>query len=114
MKTLGHRIYEDYDKELFSLAFISTQGETATIYESEANPIVLDDSCWENDIERNLNFDYAFIDFALLKKKYGTNTGFNSCLLGYRSKYGNWLSIFDGVFYIKSMERSLPLKDGSK
>ncbi|MDX1651617.1 MAG: erythromycin esterase family protein [Brumimicrobium sp.] len=114
MKTLGHRIYEDYEKDLFSLAFISSQGETASIYDAEADPIVLDDSCWENDIERNLNFDYAFIDFALLKEKYGDNTAFNSCLLGYKSKYGNWLSIFDGVFYIKNMERSLPLNEKYK
>lgn len=114
MNTLGHRIYEDFSEELFSLAFISSQGETGTIYETEADPIVLNDSCWESDIERNFDFDYAFIDFGLLKEKFGINTGFNSCLLGYRSKNGNWLSIFDGVFYIRNMERSVIDNDASE
>lgn len=111
MKTLGQFIHEDYKEEFYSLAFISSIGETAIIYQQDAEPIILDDACWENEIEKHFSYDYAFIDFSLLKKKYDANMKFNSCLLGYKSKQGSWLNIFDGVFYIRKMERSVPVQE---
>lgn len=106
MKPLGERLYRKYGELVYSLAFASSEGQTARIYEEEPTPIALDSSCWESEISQQIEGDYAFINFEEMRKGIDEHTTFEAGLLGYNCKKGSWLHIFDGVFYIRKMNRS--------
>lgn len=107
MKPLGQRLRAEFGDKLFTIAFTSSDGNNATIYETESQPIITASDSWEYELSKQINFDYAFVDFGQIrrKKKYH-NYAFNSSLLGYRNRLGPWLNMFDSVFYIRTMKRS--------
>lgn len=107
MKPLGQRLKDEYGKKVFSLAFTSSQGNHANIYQIEPSSIITDTNSWENELANRINYDYAYIDFEKIKRKRKyCNFTFDSHLLGYTNRPGNWLNIFDSVFYIRTMTRS--------
>ncbi|MEX2485400.1 MAG: erythromycin esterase family protein [Brumimicrobium sp.] len=104
VKTLGERLNAIYDSKVYNMAFISSEGKSGTIYEKESHKISLDEACWENELSSHIQTDCAFIDFAKMRKVNSEGLEFNSCVLGYNSKDGQWLNIFDGLFYIRKMK----------
>lgn len=107
MKPLGQRLKSEFGEKVFSVAFTSSEGYSANIYESEATALIAPRDSWEFELSMQLIFDYAFIDLGEIKaiKKYH-NYSFKSLLLGYRNRKGAWLNMFDAVFYIRRMLRS--------
>lgn len=107
LKPLGQRLKDHYGNKVFNVAFTSSEGETATIYDTVPAEIKIYPDSWESELSGQIQWDYAFIDFEATRqiKKYHQYT-FKSSLLGYNAKQGNWLNIFDGVFYIRRMGKS--------
>lgn len=107
LKPLGQRLKDQYGNKVFNVAFTSSEGENATIYDTIPSIIKIYPESWESELSNQIQWDYAFIDFEVIRKsnKYDHYT-FSSSLLGYNNKQGNWLNIFDGVFFIRRMERS--------
>lgn len=107
MKPIGHRLKKEYGDEVYNVAFASSEGENAWAWIPEPTALELEKDSWEIELSEQIPFDYAYINFNGIKthKKY-QDYSFNSSLLGYKKRPGNWLNIFDSVFYIRKMTRS--------
>lgn len=107
MQPLGQRLKDEYGEKVFSMAFTSSEGNQANIYEIEPTSIISDTNSWEFELSQGIKYDYAYVDFEKIKRKRKYRKyNFNSNLLGYKNRPGNWLNIFDSVFYIRTMTRS--------
>ncbi len=106
-KPLGQRVFEKYGDELFSIAFTSISGECATVYEQSPQTIEIEKNTWDYELAQLINNDYAFVNFENIRiNEECSNTIFESTILGYQLHSGSWFNIFDGVFFIKKMQRS--------
>lgn len=105
--SLAKRLIKNYKEEVYTIAFTSVSGEQANIFQNEAEVIKIDVDSWDYNIASSINHPYAFINFQEIREnKTCQNLIFNSSLLGYQNHIGDWFNIFDGVFLIKTMERS--------
>ncbi len=111
MKPLGHRLKSRYGDQVFSIAFTSLEGETAVVNQQMPSVIKTEENTWEYGLAKLIENKYAFINFENIRKQTNcTDLKFNSHLLGYKNKKGKWFQVFDGMFFIRTMERSAPKK----
>ena len=104
---LGQRLTEKFGDKVYSVAFTSISGETATIYQNQPSLISVDENSFDYHLGKEISANYAFIDFEKAR-----NTGncresaFGSTILGYHLHDGKWFDVFDGVVFIRTMQRS--------
>lgn len=104
----GEHLYNAFKKKVYSIAFTSSRGETARIFEEKATVIDAPKGTLEQQLE-NKGIEYGFIDFSGIRQ---TNPSlkdkiFKSTILGHDPKPGKWLRVFDGVFFIQKNERAV-------
>jgi erythromycin esterase len=109
--SLASRLIKKYKKDVYTIAFTSIRGEQANIYQPEPEVINIDVDSWDSQMASSISYPYAFINFKQIRSnpKCGKLI-FNSTLLGYQNHIGDWFNIFDGVFLIKTMQRSKLVK----
>lgn len=98
---LGGYLNKIYGNDMYSIAFTSYE------YSDKYTTQVMDTT--NRSIEYYLykyGINYGFIDFDCVRAKYKTPPSFKTIILGYNLKEGNWLTAFDGVFYIRRQEES--------
>jgi len=104
---LGQRLKSKYGSEVFSIAMISTEGQSAIWHLPTPYPIEIPESSWDYQLSKVIDYDYAFINFRnIANNPRCRQLKFESTILGYHQHTGNWFNIFDGVFYIRKMYRS--------
>lgn len=112
-KVFGEFLAERYENLVFSLAFTSSMGKSKMPYDFEGIEeinIVTPENSFSKELALR-NVEYGFIDFKTLKKKKKYNKHrFHSLMLGYHNQEGNWLKVFDGLFYIKKNYKANPIK----
>lgn len=92
-KLMGEHLSEKYGDQLYSLAFTSSDG----LYSA------MDDTL-EREIA-NKGIEYGFIDFSPLRFQNDYfDKPFKSRIIGHKS--GKWMSIFDGIYFIKNQKKS--------
>ena len=108
-KPFGHRLKMEHGDKLFSIAITAAEGETAYFYDPNSYTIQAEPGSWEFDLAKNIETPYAFINFEKIRSnKNCSDTVFKSKILGYRNRPGKWFNVYDGVLYIREMERSVP------
>ncbi|MDM1380733.1 erythromycin esterase family protein [Myroides marinus] len=112
-RVFAELVTEKYKDHVFSLAFTSSEGESRMPYEFEGVELINIRSP-KNSLEKELalrDISYGFIDFKALKNKRKYNKErFHSLMLGYHNQQGDWLNVFDGLFYIRSNYIAKPIK----
>ena len=104
---LGQRLKSKYGNEVFSIAMISTEGQSAIWNLPTPYPIEIPESSWDYQLSKVIDYDYAFINFRnIANNDQCSQLKFESTILGYHKHTGNWFNIFDGVLYIRKMYRS--------
>lgn len=104
-KPMGHRLREKFGDSVYSIAFNSFDGESATIAEPEPRQIKPEINTWDFELAQLYTGPYAFIDFEKIRENpICSNYRFNSNIINNHT--GNWFNIFDGVFFIRTMTRS--------
>ncbi len=112
-KVFAEFVTEKYKDNVFSLAFTSSEGKSKMPYDFEGveeTTIVSPKNSLEEELALK-GMDYGYIDFTTLRnqKRYKQQR-FHSLLLGYHNQEGNWLNVFDGLFYIKRNDRANPIE----
>lgn len=97
---------EKYSNKVYSLAFTSSIGEVQELFKDQT-PIEI--KAPENTLEFELkqkDLQYGYLDFNEINRKKPnlSQVKFNSILLGYDKKPGLWMSVFDGIFYVRKQE----------
>lgn len=103
-KLLGEYLSEHF--KVYSIAFTSSEGNVLeNMYGDSFHEIKADKNTLEYHLS-NRNFDFAFLDAKKMieKDKSIINCNFNSLILAYDNKPGQWFKSFDGIFYIKKNE----------
>lgn len=103
---MGEIARKKLGNELYSLAFLSHEGETARF---AAQPSAIPPSSRGSleDLFTRASFEYAFLDFR--HPSAGgrwLRTRLTAKLLGHTEMQADWTRVVDGVFFIKRMERS--------
>jgi erythromycin esterase len=103
---MGEIAWKKLGDELYSLAFISHEGETARFATAKASAIASSHDSLE-DLFTRASFETAFVDFR--HPPAGSrwlHTMLTAKLLGYTEMQADWTRVVDGVVFIKRMERS--------
>lgn len=110
----GEYLYNALGDEVYSIAFTSSRGESARVFEEKVEKIDAPEGTLEQQLE-NKEIEYGFIDFSAIRKAHPElkNKKFNSTMLGHDPKPGKWLNVFDGVFFIQKNERTVKRDVGS-
>jgi len=97
------------ESKVCSIAFISTEGEVKDIIVgSQLHKIDVKENSMEYYLhQKEIPFGYINYNQIKQEKPQLKNATFNSTVLGYDNKPGQWFDVFDGVFYIRKNE---PLK----
>jgi erythromycin esterase len=99
---MGYYLYKMYGNDVYSIAFTSYE------YADKYTTSIMDTT--NTSLEYYLyktGYNYGYIDCDSIRIKYKSNTPrFKSIILGYSLKDGNWLTAFDGIFYIRRQEES--------
>ncbi len=109
----GEYIAKKYSDVVFSLAFTSSRGSSKMPYNMEGVEEIKINAP-ENSLEKKLdlkNTNFGYIDFNELKRRKPRlkESRFNSIMLGYTNQTGNWLDVFDGLFYIRENNIATPI-----
>jgi len=107
---MGEQLKKYFGNNLYSIAMTSFEGETQVIFQqSEPDIIKSSDESIESYINNNIKSNFSYVDFRQISKSEScSNTKFKSNILGL--KEGKWFKMFDGLFYIKTMEKSEPIE----
>ncbi len=103
---MGEIAWKKLGGELYSLAFISHEGEAARFATAKASAIASSHDSLE-DLFTRASFETAFVDFR--HPPAGgrwLHTMLTAKLLGYTEMQADWTRVVDGVVFIKRMERS--------
>ena len=92
-----------FPEQVYSLAFTSGGGSTGFFYENDSTTIVPDSTSMEFQLSQH-EMEYGFCDLS--QKNDWANLVFNSTLLGYDCKAGQWVKAFDGIFYMKENHKA--------
>ncbi|MCT4614235.1 MAG: erythromycin esterase family protein [Marinifilaceae bacterium] len=105
LQTLADNLVSKFgDDKIYSIATTSVSGNTMT-YEG-SKEIEISKTSWDYRISKMINYDYAFVDFKNIRKYKNIPTSFESTILGYHSHIGKWYNVYDGLFFIRTMESS--------
>ncbi|MBB1149861.1 erythromycin esterase family protein [Myroides sp. NP-2] len=108
-KLFTEYLLEAFPDKIYSIAFTSSIGEVKGIVQgSEPFSITTKVNSLEYYLDKQ-NTPFGYLDFneIKVKKPFFEEKSFDAMILGYDTKPGQWLNVFDGVFYIKTNE---PLK----
>ena len=101
---MGEYLFEEYDDQLFSLAFTSSEGVTGNCFSDKSYDVVTYDGTFEFKLQEK-NKEIGFVDFNSVKDK---SKQFYASMLNL--KLGRWYNVYDGVFYIRNQEKSIKKK----
>lgn len=97
--TLGQKVY--------SIAITASTGEVYNMYENKNEKIQAEQGTLEFELGQKIAYDFAYVDFNSARKlKRYKNKRFNTIILGYSNKPGQWMEMFDGIVFIRTMEPS--------
>ncbi len=99
----GEHLNKAFPGQVYSLAFTSGGGSEGYFYTNDSTAIVPDSTSMEFQL-RQLGMEYSFCDLS--QKKDWSDQVFNSTLLGYDCKPGQWAKAFDGIFYMKENHKA--------
>lgn len=101
--TMGGEVNKVLKDEVYVLGFVSYQGTAGPI---GTKPYKIDKSS-VNSLEHYIyqkNYDFAFINFKDLKDtSINRNTNFKMKPYLHHEINGEWINVFDGIFYIENM-----------
>lgn len=105
-KLFTEYLLEAFPNRIYSIAFTSSIGEVKGIVQG-SEPFSIETKI--NSLEYYLdkqNTPFGYLDFNEIKEKkpFLEEKSFDAMILGYDTKPGQWLDVFDGVFYIKKNE----------
>ena len=100
---LGEHLEKAFPGQVYSLAFTSGGGSEGYFYTNDSTVIVPDSTSMEFQLSQ-CGMEYGFCDLS--QKKDWTDQVFNSTLLGYDCKSGQWAKAFDGIFYMKENHKA--------
>ncbi len=104
--TLAQHLADKYGEDkIYSIACTSSEGSTNSDM-GTAVSISLPPKSWDFKFAQEFQGDYAFVDFAQIKKSEFENKEFESTVLGYKPHIGRWYNIFDGIIFIREMKPS--------
>ena len=99
----GEHLEKAFPGQVYSLAFTSGGGSVGFFYGNDSTPIVPDSTSMEFQLNQR-GMEYGFCDLS--QKKEWADMVFNSTILGYDCKPGNWAKAFDGIFYMKENHKA--------
>ena len=100
---LGEHLEKAFPGQVYSLAFTSGGGSEGYFYANDSTAIVPDSTSMEFQLWQR-GMEYGFCDMC--QKKAWADQVFNSIILGYDCKAGQWAKAFDGIFYIKENHKA--------
>jgi erythromycin esterase len=93
--------------DLYSLGFISHDGEAARYHTANATPIAPSSRDSLEDLFTRASFETAFLDFRHPPPGgRWLRTTLTATFLGHHEMHADWTRVVDGVVFIKRMERS--------
>jgi len=99
----GEHLEKAFPGQVYSLAFTSGGGSEGYFYTNDSTAIVPDSTSMEFQLNQR-GMKYGFCDLS--QKKDWSDMAFNSTLLGYDCKPGQWARAFDGIFYMKENHKA--------
>lgn len=99
----GEHLEKAFPGQVYSLAFTSGGGSEGYFYTNDSTAIVPDSTSMEFQL-RQLGMEYGFCDLS--RKKDWADMVFNSIILGYDCKPGQWAKAFNGIFYMKENHKA--------
>ena len=99
----GEHLEKAFPGQMYSLAFTSGGGSEGYFYTNDSTAIVPNSTSMEFQL-RLLGMEYGFCDLS--QKKDWADQVFNSIILGYDCKPGQWAKAFDGIFYMKENHKA--------
>ena len=99
----GEHLEKAFPGQVYSLAFTSGGGSKGYFYTNDSTAIVPDSTSMEFQL-RQLGMEYGFCDLS--RKKDWADMVFNSIILGYDCKPGQWAKAFNGIFYMKENHKA--------
>jgi erythromycin esterase len=107
--TMGHRVWETLGKEVYNLGFTAYEGEAGTWMAESAITLQPATPGSLEDLMLYAGLENAIIDF----RGAGPSGSWLSTQrlakpLGYQEMTADWTSVFDGMFFTRTMVRSTP------
>ena len=99
----GEHLEKAFSGQVYSLAFTSGGGSEGYFYTNDSTAIVPDSTSMEFQLRQH-GMEYGFCDLS--QKKDWADKAFNSTILGYDCKPGQWAKAFDGIFYLKENHKA--------
>jgi erythromycin esterase len=101
---MGEVAWRELGRELYSLGFLSFEGEHGSVFTRTARPVPPASAGSLEDLLAQAGHRFAFVDFratpAWLREPLAAK------LLGYVEMRADWTRIVDGIVFIRTMERS--------